>query len=115
MPTVYDDNVAKAEAALGKLNALETAAMRAGDIVTMNALQSDSNDLSLKLTQLRALQYQSDVGQIVALNNQLDGISNSVDLALRDVTKIASVLTGILAATRTLDALIAVAANAARI
>jgi hypothetical protein len=113
MATPLDDCIETAEETLGKINDLETAAMKRGDIATMNALQGDSNVLSLKLTQLQALKIQSDVAQIKALSKQLDAVSASADKALGDLSKLSQVLTGILTATNTLDSLIAIAAKAA--
>jgi hypothetical protein len=114
MATSWDDCIAQAEAALGKINALETAAMRRGDIVTMNALQGDSNDLTLKLTQLQALKIQATLAQIATLSRQLDAVSNSAGEALTDLSNVSAVLTGILTVTSTLDSLIAIAAKAAK-
>jgi hypothetical protein len=114
MATSWDDCITKAEAALGKINALETAAMRRGDIVTMNALQGDSNDLTLKLTQLQALKIQATLAQIATLSRQLDAVSDSAGEALTDLSEVSAVLTGILTVSSTLDSLIAIAAKAAK-
>jgi hypothetical protein len=114
MAASWDDCIAKAKAALGEINALETKAMVAGDIATMNALQGDSNDLTLKLTQLQALKIQAEVEQIEALGKQLDALTASAAQALGGVSKISTVLTGILTVTSALDSLIAIAAKAAK-
>jgi hypothetical protein len=113
MATSLDDCIDKAETALGKINALETAAMRKGDIATMNALQGDSNMLNLRLTQLQALRIQATIADIEALGKQLDGVTASADQALSGLAQIATVLTGILAVTKTLDGLIAIGVKAA--
>jgi hypothetical protein len=107
MPTAFDGSITSAQAALDKLHALELAAMRNGDLATMNALQGDSNDLTLKLTQLRALAVDDDDAQIAALNKQLDAVTKSATHAQANSTELTSVLTNILATTKLLDSIIA--------
>jgi hypothetical protein len=81
--------------------------MRNGDLATMNALQGNSNDLTLKLTQLRALAVDDDDAQIAALNKQLDAVTKSATHAQGNLTKLTSVLNNILATTKLLDSIIA--------
>src|ERR1700722_3322411 len=107
MPTAFDRSIASAQAALDKLHALELAAMKNGDLATMNALQGDSNDLTLKLAQLRALAVDDDDAQIAALNKQLDAVTKSATDAQAGLGKLTSVLNNILAAANLLDFIIA--------
>jgi len=107
MATPYDACIANAQAALDKLSDLETAAMKRGDLATVNALQGDSDDLTLKITQLRALAVDDDAAQIDALNKQLDIVTQNADSALTDVTNLSSVLANILTATKLIDSIIA--------
>src|ERR1700722_11446949 len=86
MTTPYDACIASAQAALDKLSDLETAAMKRGDLATVNALQDDSDDLTLKLTQLRALAVDDDDEQIAALNKQLDIVTAQANAALTDIS-----------------------------
>lgn len=113
MPTAYDDCIANAQAALDKLNALETDAMTRGDLATMNALQSDADSLGLKLTQLRALAVDDNGTQIAALNKQLDAVTDSATAALGDLSQLTTVLSNILTAAKLIDTIVAIAAKAA--
>lgn len=105
----YDACIASAQAALDKVSDLETAAMKRGDLATVNALQDDSDALTLKLTQLRALAVDDDDKQIAALNNQLDAITAQANAALTDISKLTSVLSNILTTTKLLDSIITIA------
>jgi hypothetical protein len=106
MATPYDAIIASAQAALDKLSDLETAAMKNGDLATVNALQSDSDNLTLKLTQLRALAVDDDDQQIDAINKQLDTVTANANAALADLSQMTTVLTAILIATKLLDSII---------
>jgi hypothetical protein len=81
--------------------------MKNGDLATLNALQSDSDDLTKKLTQLRALAVEDDNQQIAAINKQLDAVTKNANAALKDLSKITSVLANILTATKLVDSIIA--------
>jgi hypothetical protein len=81
--------------------------MKNGDLATLNALQSDSDDLTLKLTQLWALAVEDDNQQIAAINKQLDAVTKNANAALKDLSKITSVLANILTATKLVDSIIA--------
>jgi len=107
MATPYDACIKSAQAALAKLSDLETTAMKNGDLATLNALQSDSDDLTKKLTQLRALAVEDDNQQIAAINKQLDAVTKNANAALKDLSKITSVLANILTATKLVDSIIA--------
>lgn len=107
MPTAFDACIAQSQAALDKLHALQLQAMSNGDLATMNALQSDSNDMTLKMTQLRALAVDDDDAQIAALNAKLDAVTNSITDEMNSLTSLATVLNNILAVSKLLDSIIA--------
>lgn len=107
MPTAFDDSIASAQAALDKLHALQLQAMANGDLATMNALQRDSNDMTLKLTQLRALAVADDDAQIKALNAKLDAVTDSITDEMNNLASLTTVLNNILAVTKLLDTIIA--------
>jgi hypothetical protein len=113
MATPYDGVIASAQAALDKLSDLETAAMSKGDLATVNALQSDSDDLTLKLTQLRALAVDDDDAQIAAINKQLDAVTANANAALADLSKLSSVLSNVLTATKLIDSIVTTIAKVA--
>lgn len=49
MATPYDACIASTQVALDALSGVETTAMKNGDLATVNAVRSDSNDLRLKI------------------------------------------------------------------
>jgi len=112
MAKPYDACIESAQAALDKLSDLETAAMKKGDLATVNSLQDDSDALTLKLTQLRALAVDDDDKQIAALNKQLDAITTQAKAALTDISKLTSVLSNTITATKLIDSIITIAAGA---
>jgi hypothetical protein len=107
MPTAFDASIASAQAALNKLHALQLQAMANGDLATMNAMQADSNQMTLKLTQLRALAVADDDAQIAALNKKLDAVTDSITDEMNNLASLATVLNNILAVSKLLDTIIA--------
>jgi capsule polysaccharide export protein KpsE/RkpR len=107
VPTAYDASITCAQAALDKLHALQLQAMSNGDLATMNALQGDSNAMTLKLTQLRALAVADDDAQIAALNAKLDAVTKSITDEMSSLGSLATVLNNILAVSKLLDSIIA--------
>jgi hypothetical protein len=101
-----DAAIGSGEQALTSLYALQTAAMKGGDLATQKALSEDIDNLTYKLTQLRGLAIAADDARIVALASQLDKVTDSATADLADLTKLNQVLSDVLAATKLLDAVI---------
>jgi DNA repair exonuclease SbcCD ATPase subunit len=97
------------EQALNSLYALQTAAMKAGDLATQKALSDDIDDLTYKLTQLRSSEIAADDTQIAALSRQLDEVTASAQADMADLTRLNQVLSDVLTATKLLDAVIGAA------
>ena len=107
-----DDAIAKGETALNNLYALQTAAMKKGDVVTQKALEDDIDDFTYKLTQLQSLAITADDAQIATLNGPLDAVTRSAQSALADLSKLVNVLNNIVTAAKVLDGIIQTAAKA---
>ncbi|RDS84887.1 hypothetical protein DWU98_02730 [Dyella monticola] len=102
------DCTASGEAALNALYALQTAAMKSGNLVAQKALKDDTDDLTYKLTQLHRQQIAVNDVQIASLTGQLNQVTqaaqqavdqlNELDNVLDYVVKASQVLAGVLGA-----------------
>lgn len=111
MATV-NDCINSGEAALNALYALQTAAMKTGNLAAQKALEDDIDDLTYKLTQLRRQQIADNDAQINALNIQLGQVSTSAQDALNKLDRLTDVLNDVVTASQLLDGILGVAANA---
>jgi len=108
---LLDDTITAGENSLQALYALQTAAMKSGDLVTQKALEDDIDDLTYKLTQLQSQQIAVDDAQITALNNQLAKVTATAQAALNDLTKLTAVLQSVVSAAQLVDAILTTAAK----
>jgi polyhydroxyalkanoate synthesis regulator phasin len=81
----WDESTSAGQAALDGLYALQTAALKQGNLSTQKALEDDIDDLTYKLTQFRSLEIDEDETQITALNSQLDAVTATAKSALADL------------------------------
>lgn len=99
------------EASLQALYALQTQAMKSGDLATQKALEDDIDDLTYKLTQLNALNIAADDQQIDQLNDQLTAVTKTAQAALTDLKQISTVLSDVVTAAKILDGILSVVAK----
>lgn len=102
----WSDCIDKGETALTALYALQTVAMKSGNLAAQKALADDIDDLTYKLTQLQSLEIEDDDIQITALNARLDAVTQAGQEALKDIAKLTIVLGDIVAAAKVLDGVI---------
>lgn len=107
-----DDAIAAGEQSLQALYALQTKAMTSGDLVTQKALEDDIDGLTYKLTQLQSQQIAGEDQQIDALNTQLGTVTASAQGALNDLSKLSSVLQGVVKASQIIDGIVSAAIKA---
>src|SRR5271154_2186721 len=100
-----DDAIAKGEAALNTLFAVQIAAAKAGKDGAAG-LQDQIADLRYKLTQLRGQAITATAEQIAALNAQLDKVTAAATSALTDLGELSTVIGDITAAAKLADGLI---------
>jgi hypothetical protein len=107
-----NDCINSSETTLNALYALQTAAMKAGNLAAQKALEDDIDDLTYKLTQLRRQQIADNDVQINALDTQLGQITTSAQGALNNLDELTTVLHGVVTAAQILDRILAAAASA---
>ena len=111
MSATLDGSIEQGGAALSALYALQTSAMKLGDLATQKALGGDIDELTYKLTQLRGEAIADDDARIGALNIQLGAVTASAKAALSDVAKTGTVLTNVIAAAKLVDQLLSIVAK----
>jgi ABC-type transporter Mla subunit MlaD len=107
-----NDCINSGEAALNALYALQTAAMKAGNLAAQKALEDDIDELTYKLTQLRRQQIADNDAQINALNTQLGQVTTTAQAALNDLDELTAVLNDVVTASQILDGILGAAASA---
>lgn len=107
-----NDCINSGESALNALYALQTAAMKAGNLAAQKALEDDIDELTYKLTQLRQQQIADDNDKINSLNAQLGQVTASAQNALQDLNKLTGVLNGVVTATQILSGILSAVAGA---
>lgn len=98
-----NDCINSGETALNALYALQTAAMKTGNLAAQKALEDDIDDLTYKLTQLRRQRIADNDVQINALNSQLAKVTTAAQDALSNLDQLSSVLSDVVAASQILD------------
>lgn len=107
-----NDCINSGEAALNALYALQTAAMKVGNLAAQKALEDDIDDLTYKLTQFRQQQIAGFNAQIDALNAQLGQVTASAQAALQNLDKLTGVLNNLVAASHVLGGILGAVAGA---
>ena len=107
-----NDCINSGEAALGALYALQTAAMKAGNLAAQKALKTISMSFTYKLTQLRRQQIADNNAQINALNTQLGQVTTTAQTALNNLDQLSAVLSDVVSAAQTLDGILGMVAKA---
>jgi hypothetical protein len=107
-----NDCISSGETALNALYALQTAAMKAGNLSAQKALEDDIDELTYKLTQLRRQQIADDNVQINALNTQLGEVTTSAQDALNNLDELNAVLNDVVTASQILNGILGAVASA---
>lgn len=107
-----NDCINSGEAALNALYALQTAAMKDGNLAAQKALKDDIDDLTYKLTQLRRQQIADNNAQINALNTQLAQVTTTAQDALNDLDELSTVLSDVVTAAQILDGILGIVSGA---
>lgn len=107
-----NDCINSAEAALNALYALQTAAMKAGNLAAQKALEDDIDELTYQLTQLRRQQIADNDAQINILNTQLAQVITTAQNALTNLDELTAVLNDVVTASKVLDGILAAAVSA---
>lgn len=107
-----NDCINSAESALNALYALQTAAMKAGNLAAQKALEDDIDDMTYKLTRLRQQEIADDDARINSLNTQLAQVTVSAQKALQDLNKLTGVLNDVVTATQILSGILSAVAGA---
>jgi len=111
MPTI-DDAINSGDVALNNLYALQTAAMKQGNLAAQKALADDIDGLTYKLTQLRGMAITANDSQIAALNAQLDKVTSSAKASLAQLDNLTKVLNDVVLAAKLIDSIIGLAIKA---
>jgi hypothetical protein len=106
-----NDCINSGETALNALYALQTTAMKAGNLAAQKALEDDIDDFTYKLTLLRRQQIADNDAQINALNTQLGQITTTAQDALNKLDELTEVLNDVVTASQILDRIIGALAN----
>ena len=101
-----DDCIRSGEVALNALYALQTAAMKSGNLAAQKALSDDINNLNYNLTQLQCQQIADNDTKINALNSQLDQVTKTAQNAINNLDQLTTVLQNVVTATRILDGIL---------
>jgi hypothetical protein len=110
--SALDDAMAKGNADLNNLLALQNKALAAHDHEKQKSLQNAMDDLTFQLNRLQGAAIAADDAKLAGLNAQLDKVTHAASAALGDLQKVEAVLADVAAIAGIVDGIIGIVSKA---
>ena len=106
--SALDDAIAKGNASLNDLLALQNKALDAHDAEKQKSLQSSIDDMTFQLNRLEGAAIAADDAKIATLNAQIDKVTQAASAAMAVLSKVVDVLTEVAKIAAIVDSILGV-------